>query len=85
MYLQIKNYDFHCNFRIKVQQDIIELQKLKLQRQERIIAELKCTKLLEDTMESEIDLKSDLRFVAQAGCPNSRSKARCLQIAGYEY
>lgn len=69
-------------FRIKIQQDIIELQKLKLQRQERVIAELKLSKLIEDTTDAESDLKSQLKFVARNGCQNSRSVARCLQIAG---
>lgn len=72
----------HLIHRIRTQQDIIELQKMKLQRQERVIAELKLSKLFEDMDEAENHLKDDLRFVARNGCQNSRSKARCLQIAG---
>lgn len=69
-------------FRIRTQQDIIELQKMKLQRQERIIADLKLSRLFEDMSEAENHLKEGLKFVARNGCQNSRSKARCLQIAG---
>lgn len=69
-------------FRIRTQQDIIELQKMKLRRQERIIADLKLSKLFEDMNEAENHLKEGLKFVARKGCQNSRSKARCLQIAG---
>lgn len=69
-------------FRIKTQQDIIELQKMKLHRQERVIAELKFSKLMEDTSEAENRLKEQLKNLARKGCQNSRSKARCLQIAG---
>lgn len=67
--------------RIKSQQDIIELQRIKLQRQQRIIAEMKLSKLLDDTDESEQRLKDQLKFMARNGCQNSRSKARCLQVA----
>lgn len=55
---------------------------MKLQRQERIIADLKLSKLFEDMNEGENHLKEGLKFVARNGCQNSRSKARCLQIAG---
>lgn len=58
------------------------MQKLKLKRQERIIAELKLSRILEDTDESKLDIKDELKFVARNGCQQSRSKARCLQIAG---
>lgn len=68
-------------FRIKSQQDIIELQRIKLQRQQRVIAEMKLSKLLEDTDDSESRLKEQLKYMAKNGCQNSRSKARCLQIA----
>lgn len=67
--------------RIKSQQDIIELQRIKLQRQQRVISELKLSKLLEDTDDSKTRSKEQLRFMARNGCHNSRSKARCLQIA----
>lgn len=68
--------------RLKTQQDIIELQKIKLQRQQRIITELKLSKLLEDTNEAENHLREELELVARNGYANSRSKAKCLQIAG---
>lgn len=55
---------------------------MKLQRQERVIAELKLSKLFEDMNEAENHLKEELKFVARNGCQNSRSKARCLQIVG---
>lgn len=69
-------------YRIKVQQDIIELQKIKLQRQQRIITELKLSKLLDDTNGAENHLRDELGLVSKYGCVNSRSKAKCLQIAG---
>lgn len=69
------------HFRIKSQQDIIELQRIKLQRQQRVIAEMKLSKLLEDTDDSKSRSKDQLKFMAKNGCHNSRSKARCLQIA----
>lgn len=68
--------------RLKIQQDIIELQKMKLKRQERVIAELKLSRLLEDNDDSKNDIKDELKFVARNGCQKSRSKARCLQVAG---
>lgn len=68
--------------RLKIQQDIIELQKLKLKRQERLIAEMKLSRLVEDTDESQGAIKADLKLIARKGCQQSRSKARCLQIAG---
>lgn len=70
------------HFRLKTQQDIIELQKIKLQRQQRIITELKLSKLLDDTNEAENHLRDELESVARNGYANSRSKAKCLQIAG---
>lgn len=55
---------------------------MKLQRQQRIITEMKLSKLLDDTNEAENHLKEELNIVARTGCQNSRSKAKCLQIAG---
>lgn len=55
---------------------------MKLQRQERIIADLKLSKLFDDMSEAETNLKEELKFVAKNGCQNSQSKARCLQIVG---
>lgn len=43
---------------------------------------MKLSKLLEDTNEAESHLKEGLSMVAKNGCQNSRSKAKCLQIAG---
>lgn len=43
---------------------------------------MKLSRLLEDADESQGDIKADLKFVARKGCQKSRSKARCLQIAG---
>lgn len=79
----LKNvYNEFYLFRLKTQQDIIELQRIKLQRQQRVITEMKLSKLLEDTNEAENHLKEELVLVAKTGCQNSRSKAKCLQIAG---
>lgn len=52
-----------------------------MQRQQRVITELKLSKLLDDTNEAEQQLKEELGIVAKNGCANSRSKAKCLQIA----
>lgn len=65
---------------MKIQQDIIELQKIKLDRQERIINDLKLTKITDEAKDSQMELKKELRQVIQTGCQPSRSKARCLQI-----
>ena len=43
---------------------------------------MKLSKLLDDTSEAENHLKEELSMVAKTGCQNSRSKAKCLQIAG---
>lgn len=37
---------------------------------------------MDDTNEAECHLRDELRMVAKKGCANSRSKAKCLQIAG---
>ncbi|XP_037037996.1 calponin homology domain-containing protein DDB_G0272472 [Bradysia coprophila] len=66
--------------KLKIQQDIIELQKLKLERQERMISELKLSKLTDDAKESKATIKDELKNVIRNGCANSRAKARCLQI-----
>lgn len=67
---------------MKIQQDIIELQKIKLERQERIINDLKLAKITDDVKDSQAELKKELRQVIQKGCQPMRSKARCLQIIG---
>lgn len=65
---------------MKIQQDIIELQKLKLERQERMITELKLSKINDDAKESKASIKDELKNVIRNGCANSRAKARCLQV-----
>lgn len=58
------------------------MQKIKLQRQQRVITELKLTKLLDDRNEAENQLTEEISLVAKNGCANSRSKAKCLRITG---
>ena len=65
---------------MKIQQDIIQLQKLKLERQERMITELKLSKITEETNESKATVKQELRNAIKNGCSKLRSKARCIQI-----
>lgn len=66
--------------KMKIQQDIIELQKLKIQRQERMITEMKLAKFSEMMKESKNDLKLEL-IIAKRGNKKLRSKARCIQMA----
>ncbi|KAJ6649713.1 Coiled-coil domain-containing protein [Pseudolycoriella hygida] len=66
--------------KLKIQQDIIVLQKLKLERQERMITELKMSKISDDAKDAKATIKDDLKNVIRNGCVNSRAKARCLQI-----
>ncbi|KNC33839.1 hypothetical protein FF38_08988 [Lucilia cuprina] len=68
--------------KIKVQQDIIDLQRLKLERQERIIMELKLHKLSEEAKEARQELKNELKSVIRSGDPKSKAKAKCLQLIG---
>lgn len=68
--------------RIKVQQDIIDLQRLKLERQERVIMELKLSKLSEEAREARNLLKEQLKTVIRVGEPKSKAKAKCLQLIG---
>lgn len=68
--------------RLKVQQDIIDLQKLKLERQERMITELKLSKIEEETRDSQAIAKQELRNVIKTGCAKSKTAARCLQLVG---
>lgn len=68
--------------RLKVQQDIIELQKLKLERQERLINELKYTRLADATRESQAACQQELRSVRRTGCADSKLIARRLQLVG---
>lgn len=73
---------FHRNRRIKVQQDIIDLQRLKLERQERMIMELKLHKLSEESKEARQELKNELKSFIRSGDPKSKAKAKCLQLIG---
>uniref|UniRef100_A0A1B0CEG2 Putative calponin similarity domain-containing protein n=1 Tax=Lutzomyia longipalpis TaxID=7200 RepID=A0A1B0CEG2_LUTLO len=66
--------------KFKIQQDIIEFQKLKLERQERMIAELRLSKLSEEARNFKQDLKNELKQVAKTGDIRVRAKAKCLQI-----
>ncbi|XP_035911244.1 probable DNA double-strand break repair Rad50 ATPase [Anopheles stephensi] len=68
--------------RLKVQQDIIELQKLKLERQERIITELKLSKFSEASKISKAEIQSELLKAARTGHVRLRAKAKCIQIVG---
>lgn len=72
----------HISNRIKLQQDIIGLQRIKLERQERMMTEMKLSKLSDEAKEAQVELKKELRQVIQMGCQPSRSKARCLQMIG---
>ncbi|XP_058824607.1 calponin homology domain-containing protein DDB_G0272472 [Topomyia yanbarensis] len=68
--------------RMKVQQDIIELQKLKLERQERIITELKLSKFSEAAKISKMEIQSELQKAMRNGHVRLRAKAKCIQIVG---
>ncbi|XP_055375830.1 uncharacterized protein LOC129608371 [Condylostylus longicornis] len=68
--------------KIKVQQDIIELQRLKLERQERMIMELKLNKLAEAAKLSQQEIKMELKNVIRNGEQKNRCKAKCLQLVG---
>lgn len=65
--------------KMKIQQDIIELQKLKIQRQERMITEMKLAKFSEMLKDSKNDLKLEL-INAKKGDTRLRAKARCIQM-----
>lgn len=66
--------------KLKIQQDIIELQKLKIQRQERLITEIKLAKFTEMLKDSKNDLKMEL-INAKRGNTKLRAKARCIEMA----
>ncbi|XP_058453243.1 uncharacterized protein LOC131431502 [Malaya genurostris] len=68
--------------RMKVQQDIIELQKLKLERQERIITELKLSKFSEAAKLSKMEIQNELHKAMRNGHVRLRAKAKCIQIVG---
>lgn len=66
---------------MKIQQDIIELQKLKLERQERLITELKLSHLSDEARDSKATIKDELKHVIRTGCQKNRLKAKFIQIA----
>lgn len=68
--------------KLKLQQDIIEVQKLKLERQERMIAELRLSRLSEDAKKFKQDLREELRNAMRTGNVRIRAKAKCLQVVG---
>lgn len=68
--------------KLKLQQDIIEVQKLKLERQERMIAELRLSRLSEDAKKFKHDLREELRNAMRTGDVRLRAKAKCLQVVG---
>ncbi|XP_037710756.1 calponin homology domain-containing protein DDB_G0272472 [Drosophila subpulchrella] len=68
--------------KLKVQQDIIDLQRIKLERQERLIMQLKMTKLSDEAKEAREDLKQELKTVIRCGDPKAKAKAKCLQLIG---
>lgn len=70
------------SFRLKLQHDIIELQKLKLSRQERIITELKLSKLSDEARAAKQELKEELANMVRRGDLKLRPKAKSIQIAG---
>lgn len=68
--------------KLKLQQDIIEVQKLKLERQERMIAELRLSRLSDDAKKFKQDLREELRNAMRTGDVRLRAKAKCLQVVG---
>ncbi|XP_037904120.1 calponin homology domain-containing protein DDB_G0272472 [Hermetia illucens] len=66
--------------KIKIQQDIIDLQKIKLERQERLIMELKLNKIIDEHKQSKEEVKQELRTVIKTGEVKNRTKAKCLRI-----
>lgn len=58
------------------------MQRLKLERQERIIMELKLSKLSEEAREARMELKTELKSVIRSGDAKSKAKAKCLQLIG---
>lgn len=68
--------------KLKLQQDIIEVQKMKLERQERMIAELRLSRLSDDAKKFKQDLREELRNVMRTGDVRLRARAKCLQVVG---
>lgn len=53
-----------------------------MERQERVIIELKLSKLSEEANEARYLLKEQLKTVIRVGEPKSKAKAKCLQLIG---
>jgi hypothetical protein len=62
-----------------MQQDIIELQKLKIKRQEQLITEIKLAKFSEMVKQSKKDLKNELINAKKVNA-KLRAKARSIQL-----
>lgn len=73
-----KNYEH----KLKLQQDIIDLQKLKLSRQERVIMELKLHKLSDEARAAKQELKSELSHLSRRGDLKLRARVKSIQITG---
>lgn len=73
-----KNYEH----KLKLQQDIIDLQKLKLSRQERVITELKLHKLSDEARAAKQELKSELSHLSKRGDLKLRARVKSIQITG---
>uniref|UniRef100_A0A336MGR4 CSON000878 protein n=1 Tax=Culicoides sonorensis TaxID=179676 RepID=A0A336MGR4_CULSO len=73
-----KNYEH----KLKIQQDIIDLQKLKLSRQERVITELKLHKLSDEARAAKQELRSELHHLAKKGDLKLRARVKSIQITG---
>lgn len=56
------------------------MQKLKIERQERIISELRLSKIMDATEESRIEVKAELKNYIRHGAVKFKSKAKCMQI-----
>ncbi|XP_063709053.1 calponin homology domain-containing protein DDB_G0272472 [Culicoides brevitarsis] len=73
-----KNYEH----KLKIQQDIIDLQKLKLSRQERVITELKLHKLSDEARAAKQELKNELSHLSRRGDIKLRARVKSIQITG---
>lgn len=58
------------------------MQRIKLERQERLIMQLKLHKLSDEAKEAREDLKQELKTVIRCGDPKAKAKAKCLQLIG---
>ncbi|XP_055858956.1 putative protein tag-278 [Episyrphus balteatus] len=80
--IQAANISKKYQSKIKIQQDIIDLQRLKLERQERLITELKLNKLSDEAKVAREEIKAELKNALRTGDSKARAKAKCLQIMG---